>query len=593
MTWNYIIIAVSIFLLLVLFWKEISRPNKARLLWRLLCSFAAITSLACLALPLTYQKTIQDQSKQPVLLTEGFVADSLSLIKNAVFLSTNPEIAHRGPLKAEYIASLAYYLKTNPHIRQLHVAGYGLDEAELHNLPPVSLIFHPAPSPTGIKNIHWTEKIKTGNRLTVQGNFQNSSSKPIKLVLMGLNTALDSTIIPAGKTSEFELNTIPKHLGKAIYSLLSLSGKDTQSAEPLPIETIPGKPLKVLILSSAPDFENNFLKNWLFENHYSLAIRSAISTNKYSQEFLNTDKISLDKITGPLLEKFDLVIGDLRALNSLNPTESQALQNQVNQGLGLLLKFDPDAEKTGFFGGAFSTYEPKVPAQKTVSMLLPNQKESQLPTEQAFYIHPQSGNQPLIKTKQGQILVNSKISGYGKIVLSTLNNTFTWMLEGNQADYSAFWTTVLEKTARKTPETEIWTIASPFPTLNQQTPILLETSGTSIPTVMADSTLLAMKQNADLPFQWSGNYWPRKSGWHTVQQNAGAPFNWYVYESSDWKTLKASTKMAATAQFARQNPAKDNLKIPPLTENIPVPAIWFYLLFLASCAYLWFETKML
>ncbi|HYK76215.1 MAG TPA: hypothetical protein VEV16_04505 [Daejeonella sp.] len=593
MTWNYIIIAISLFLLLVLFWKEISRPNKAHLFWRLLCSFLAIASLACLALPLTYQKTIQGQTKQPVLLTEGFVPDSLSPIKNAIFLTSDTNLAHWGSLKPEYIPNLAYYLQTNPDIKQLHIAGYGLNEAELQNLPPISLIFHPAKFPSGIRSIHWTKKIKSGNRLAVQGNFQNSSSQPIKLVLMGLNTALDSTIIPAGKTSAFELNATPKHLGKAVYSLLTVSGKDTLSTEPLPLETIPGKPLKVLILSSAPDFENNFLKNWLFENHYSLAIRSAISTNKYSQEFLNTDKISLDKITGPLLEKFDLVIGDLLAFNSLSPAESQALQNQVNQGLGLLLRFDPDAGKTGFFGSAFATYSPTTPAQKTVSVLVPGQKESLLPTEQVFYIHPQSGNQPLIKTKEGQILVNSKISGYGKIALSTLNNTFTWMLEGNQADYNSFWTTVLEKTARKNPEAEIWEIANPFPTANQQIPILLETSFTSIPNVMADSTMLAIKQNADLPFQWSGNYWPRKSGWHTLQQEGGTPFNWYVYEASDWKSLKVSSKMAATSQFSRQNPAKDHLTIPPLTESVPVPAIWFYLLFLASCAYLWFETKML
>jgi hypothetical protein len=55
--------------------------------------------------------------------------------------------------------------------------------------------------------------------------------------------------------------------------------------------------LKVLILSSSPDFENKFLKNWLFENQYVCAVRSAISKNKFSTEFLNSTKINLDQIT--------------------------------------------------------------------------------------------------------------------------------------------------------------------------------------------------------------------------------------------------------------------------------------------------------
>jgi hypothetical protein len=41
------------------------------------------------------------------------------------------------------------------------------------------------------------------------------------------------------------------------------------------------------MLSASPDFESKFLKNWLSENGYAVALRSAISKDKFNSEYIN------------------------------------------------------------------------------------------------------------------------------------------------------------------------------------------------------------------------------------------------------------------------------------------------------------------
>src|ERR1044072_1750422 len=56
MHWNYIVTVAAALLLAFLVWKEIKRPNRARLFWRLLASLLAVVSLIYLLLPFPFHK---------------------------------------------------------------------------------------------------------------------------------------------------------------------------------------------------------------------------------------------------------------------------------------------------------------------------------------------------------------------------------------------------------------------------------------------------------------------------------------------------------------------------------------------------------
>ncbi|MDO8992560.1 MAG: hypothetical protein Q7U83_05825, partial [Daejeonella sp.] len=333
---SYIIISTLV-LLGFLILKEIRRKNKANLIFRVAASCLAVIALIFIAIPITYQKKAEPKDENTiVLITEGFQKDSLNKFKNTPVFTTNPAVA-KGNKSVKLIPDLAGFLAMNQQFSKFHVLGYGLEAQELEMILDKNLLFHPSPLPSGLQSVHWNNTIKSGEQLVLSGNYLNTDSKPVKLILKGLGTNLDSVSIPASKSDNFQLKTIPKHLDKAIYALISIAEKDTILNEKVPVFVQVQDPLKILILSSSPDFENKFLKNWLFENQYSTAVRSAISKNIFSTEFLNSTRINLDHITPSVLENFDVLISDPDELSALSWAENQAVQNQLNNGMGLIM----------------------------------------------------------------------------------------------------------------------------------------------------------------------------------------------------------------------------------------------------------------
>ena len=282
---NSYIIILTLVLLGFLLLKEIQRKNKANLMLRIAASCLAGIALIFIAIPITYQKKADAKDENTaVLITEGFHKDSLKNFKNIPAFTTNSVVANANR-SVKLVPDLEGLLALNQQFSKFHVLGYGLEAQELELIRDKNLVFHPSTLPSGLQSIHWNKTIKSGEQLVLSGNYLNSSNKPVKLILNGLGTNLDSLNIPAGKSENFQLKTIPKHLDKAVYTLIGITEKDSILNEKIPVFVESQASLKVLILSSSPDFENKFLKNWLFENQYAIAVRSAISKNKFRTEF--------------------------------------------------------------------------------------------------------------------------------------------------------------------------------------------------------------------------------------------------------------------------------------------------------------------
>ena len=270
----------------------------------------AIISLLFILYPINYDRKVSlSNSTIAILLTDGYPKDSLEKYKGASLFSTDLAITEKDN-KVKYINDITYFLTSKPDYQTLHIFGYGLESDELKSLKTKNLIFHPAALKNGVSSISWTENIRSGEQLLVQGKYNNTTGPEVKLILQGLGTNLDSVIIRKETWNNFELKCTPKHLDKAVYSLTVIADKDTLSREKLPIIVKERESIRILILASAPDFENKFLKNWLAQQGYSLSVRTSISTAKYSTEFLNSKKNDLNRINTTLLTNFDILIGD-------------------------------------------------------------------------------------------------------------------------------------------------------------------------------------------------------------------------------------------------------------------------------------------
>ena len=588
MSWTVIVLIICCLLAAFAVWKEVSRPKKVNLALRIVASILAAAALICIILPINYNQDISVADDHvAVLLTSGFHPDSLNNYKSDQLFTTDRSIQKSYP-QAKLIR--LDELKTDsPAFSKVHVFGYGLSENELTQLNHLPLVFHPASLRAGISNINWDQKLRTGENLIVQGKYNNASSNAVRLILRGLSTQLDTAIIPAKSYKEFELITVPKSEGRVVYHLLAIAGADTIENENLPVEIDPVQPLKILILSASPDFETKFLKNWLAENGDEVAVRSTISKDKFSSEYANMQQIKVDHLNAGILEQFDLVIGDLSALKS-----EGALKSEVTQkGLGVVVRADSVSKGSSWLQTNFPLEKLAVKNPSPVALVIRGQKNKSVPlkTDQTF-IREISATQPLVSDAQNHSLVSSSLAGSGRLVFTAINNSYNWMLAGDKDDYAAFWSLLIKNAARRTPVSESWSVVG-LPTVSE--PIDLQLQSAQAPgKIVSDSSVIAPVQNPDVPFEWKNRYWPATIGWHRIKQNNGLSQWYYVYSKDDWKPAKAAEKLAATSHYAETYTANSSVtKQIHEKVRIEVPKIYFYLLLLAACVYLWVEGKLI
>lgn len=428
MNWTLSVIIISTVLALLFSLQEYRRTDRRHLAWRVLAIWISLTTLACIALPISYLATTSANAQtDAILLTEGFNRDSIPANK-PVFTVDEP-IKKDYP-KATLISNLDELSQHQPAFKQIKILGYGVEEADLPQLDSLSISYTAPTLPDGLQNISWPSKINAGEQLVVQGKFYNQGKQSVKLQLKGLNTLADSIIIPPVKTTYFQLKTKPKATGMLIYQLVALAVQDTLMNESIPLNIEATKPLRVLMLNASPNFENRFLKNWLGENGYAVASKATISQGKTSEEFVNLNKLNLQHLSASLLNQFDLVIGDLSALKALPPSEGAVLKQQVTQkGLGVIVRADSTDKNTSWLQRDFPVNTVTAKEQPTVQLHLQGMasKTTKLHIDPAYIVY-RPNTQSLVTDAQQHELAGVTLSGAGKLVFTTLNHTNTWLL---------------------------------------------------------------------------------------------------------------------------------------------------------------------
>lgn len=586
------IIVVSLLLVVFLVWKEIRRPVKAHLFLRLTASLLAVAALACLALPVTYSVTkTGNNANTVVLLTPGYNKDSLVAYKDLPQYTTTASLVAPG---VSLIPDLRYFLAQHPLINQLHVAGYGLADDELAALTDmgIGIQYHAPAQPAGFTAAGWPRQLHQGEWLEVQGNYNNPSKEAVRIVLTGVGARLDSATIPAATTQSFRLRCKPAHQGSTLYELETNSAGNIPLTQKIPVHILPASHLQVLLLSSSPDFDNKFLSTWLYENQYQVSVRSTITKGKYNQQFLNREALSLSTLSTPLLEKMDVVIADDQALAVLNASEKTVLRAQIQKGLGLILQTDSTASLATFTGGLQVKKQPGSPVTaRPLTMPAVFTTTTPLQPAQWFSIENNRLAQPLVLDDQGAVVTAAILSGAGKLVLNTVNNTYSWLLAGNKQDYAQFWSLLLHKAARSDAQSSRWEQVSAFPTAGSPVQLTLATTAAGVPDIETAAGKVMLSQKAWHPHSWTGTYWPVASGWQTVYHQQDS-LRLYIYSKEDWTGVQAAASMINNTRYgAVSAPAKTSNGTSTEVEKKQVPPVIFLLVFLACCSYLWFEGK--
>jgi hypothetical protein len=590
MNWTCLVIVICIILAVFTVIMEYRRINRQRLWLRITALLISIASIGALTLPVSYWGQTKLGTNEAVLITTGYNKDSLNEFKTDTLFTTDSIINAQNPKMR--LVTIDQLQNVMPAISRLHVLGFGLTEDELKQLDSIPIVFHQALYPQGITSISWTEKIKQGQRCVIQGTFNNATHSQVKLVLSGLNTSVDSLLVGPMVSTSFELIDLPKIEGKIVDRLLVISGKDTLENEEIPIVVSPVRPLKVLVLSGAPNFENKFLKNWLADNGFAVAVRSAISKNKFSTEYINIEQLPINQLTPQVLDKFDVLISDLSVLNALSNNENASVKNQVaKKSMGLIVRVDTVFKTTSWFQSGITFYK-RTSADQQASPLsfLDEKNASKILSNGQLFIGNSDNMQTLVTDGKHRELASTGIMGTGKIVLTTISDSYSWMLAGNKNDYSAFWSLLIRKAAKPDPQLENWKTVNNIPILNA--PAILSVETASPPeAILIDGFSTTPLQNMELPFQWQNTWWPVKTGWQSVKGAHGV-IDWiYVYKTGDWATIKAVKKTIDTKKYESVITLHSVTKQIHQKVKIPLPKIYFYTLLLFCCTFLWFEGK--
>ena len=596
MYWYYMVV-IACALLVFLMYREWTRARKSRLFGRLLACVLSVGSLLWMAHPPEQKSSAA--VKQLVIVTDGFIKDSVAdFIKQhseIPIYSANPALKYPGN-NIQLIAGWNLFARQHA-ADTFHVFGNGLDEASLALLNGHPIIFHTLPGQSAVSDIYWKQLLQTGEALKVQGSYKNNSAKKVKIVLEAFGEERDTVLVDAGTNRQFSLTTTPLHTGRAVYSLVFLSGRDTLAQEPIPVEVQSIAPLKILIIASSPDFDNTYLKNHLSQEGYQVSISTEVSTNTSNRQFLNMPVQQAGAVmSAAYLSKFDVVIANQEALQKMSAAALAALRTVVaDKGTGLLVKMDEQKNTTAFYSRPFPVKA--VPQDQDVyRWLMPATTDSgryKIKMAAVLAIVDQPGQQVILQDAASNIYAAATLYGSGKIVASTLQNTFSMGLAGDKTSWQALWSLLLNTTSRKVYPVEKWHSQQFIPIQDVPVQMQVEKLDSSSTKAVAGNSTMYLLQNDLLPYLWQGTYWPEGNGWRTLPQVNTASAYWYVYKKGDWQQLFNYRHTSATQQYAAGHPYAVNKEIAAAGNMFTAGfRVWLLIVFLAACIFLWVEQKL-
>lgn len=573
-----IVLTISLVTAAVLCRLEFRRAQKQFRTLRMVAALTAVAALTLLVMPLSYTALSLAEPEVVIVTTDGVQSDSLTAFQRAT-----------GKTLPQYSADrLGILSPDSPY--QVHVFGYGLSAAELQQIPGGAPLIPHLTTPSGIVQIHWQQHLLQGQPLLVQGHYRNTGNTAVQLQLYGQHTLLDSCTIAADSDTLFQLQALPVHNGKALYQLNAISGKDTLSKEPVPVEVNNATPLSVLILASAPGAEYRFLGNWLTDNGYSIASRTTISKNKYQYSYANRQPVALEHLTPATLSQFDAVVTDAATLQTVARSELAALREQVgNQAMGMVVLAD-SSKLPAWLGETSFAIQSAGSIPQSLSLLVPGVGNTTLPACLPLYITPSATLLPLYHDAQQHLRIAAGLYGAGHVVVSTLYNTYSWQLAGNHQAYAAVWSNLLQQTARPAIAGGQWFTAPAWPVVHEPAALYCSTTDTAIVQALVNGHLLAPAQQQLLPFIWQGSYWPVHSGWQSVV-TANHSAGWYAYSQEQWQQVRAMEKQAATLEHAYLHKNTSGTTRQPAHVQRGLPPVYAWVLLLLACTFLWWEGK--
>ena len=552
---TYLILGTLFFI--GIFVREIFRANKQRLAFRLIAISCMVLGIVGILVQPNYSVDIP--SKKAIVTTEGYDAAFLDSLKQQ-----NPEV---DVIPLSEFTSRAY--------QEIFLVGNGVAPYELERFEQVKTLFYPSVLPFGITDVVYNARPIQYKEILVKGRSVGLENN--KVVLEGPQGRIDSLT----NATQFEFIVTPKIAGQQMYYLEYWNDTLLMERNPLPLDVQMPNQLNVLLLNSSPSFESNHLKQFLAANNHVVAVRNRISKNRYSNEFVNTNRMKLGNLDKNLLSAFDLLIIDQKEFASLTVYEIENMEEAIQKGMGLLLH---SIYSDSFSKGIFTDFT--VVKKKSQKIAFPP-FESAVVDKNEFDLVTTKNVFPLLEINK-ITLSAYQLLGRGKVGVIVADDTYRLNIRGKKSAYAYFWSKQIDElVANNYTATEVKIIPK-IPIEKQPLGVNVIDVNTHSPNVAINKVEVSMAQSIPLKEHWNGEYWPDQKGWHQLMADS-TRYYFYVHEKEDWKALKAKEKRENNKRYFLNS---KNTSYAEQKEFKAIPLYIAFLLFLLGASYLWLEAKL-
>lgn len=554
------------FLLVFLFvWKEWRGEFNTRFFGNSLLGVMAIVALLLLYLRPTL---LTEVSGKAVLLTDNYSVSQLDSIKNK----------EKSIQTIRYIPGLDFS-KSLDSVNEVIVLGNGLPSFDFWQLNDMSTTYIKAALPKGVVKLKYESQLRIGNDLVISGLY-NEPVSGNRLVLETVGgKGLDSISLKGDKEQGFELIGNLKAKGEYVYQLSEKDSLGTViQTNPLPIEVLEKKPLRIFISNKYPSFETKYLKNFLAEEGHELVVRSQITKGRYKFEYFNTKRSPVYGFRENDLKNFDLIILDADTYLSLAKSNKDALMKLIKDvGIGIFVQSSEPFFRSN--DGMVKFTVERDSRQKNIKI-----------EDGIVETYPYRFQN---KNPRGIVLENHShalVIGKGKFSTTLLNNTYQLVLEGKTDAYRNIWRTIIAATAKAQEANGTFETLRSLSFVHQPLSFVLMT-GIVKPEVTVDGEYnIPLMKNMLIEDKWLGKTYPLNEGWHSLQlkNDSSVVRNYYAMDTIHWKSLTGVNTIRENSRFF------DSIKRTQVKKTLPVELsrLWFSSIFLVCMGYLWLFPKL-
>jgi hypothetical protein len=218
----------------------------------------------------------------------------------------------------------------------------------------------------------------------------------------------------------FRLHATTRGAGLALYRLRLRDARAGMIEDvPVPLEVVPARALRVLVLAGAPNAELKYLRRWALDTGVKLDTRISLGAGLQ----VGTAPVGLDAAT---LGRFDLLVLDERSWRVLGAGQRAALSAAIDRGLGLLLRLT---------GPITASDRERLRALGFSAVAAGTARETRL-------------GDGLLDDAAGTPLTVWRARGRGRIGVSTLGDSYRLVLAGRGDAHGEVWSRAFTTLAR-------------------------------------------------------------------------------------------------------------------------------------------------